>query len=70
MAVRIGGKEIAAVYSAALTAGQDGPEELRRFRKAIVEHSGEEPEIGDYAIWPLGRINEDDFSVPFGRGEM
>ena len=64
MAVRIGGKEIAAVYSAAVSAGRDGPEELRRFRQAIVELSREEPDIGDIQIWPLGRINEDDLPFP------
>lgn len=69
MAVRIGGKEIAAVYSAALNAGRDGPEELRRFRRAIIEQSREEPEIGDLQFWPLGRINEDDTS-PFPVGDL
>lgn len=64
MAVRIGGKEIAAVYSAAVAAGRDGPTELQRFRRAIVEFSNEEPDIGDLQFWPLGRINEDDAS-PF-----
>lgn len=71
MAVRIGGKEMAAVYAAALAAGRDGPEELNRFRRAIVEHSGEEPDIGDLQWWPVGRVNEDDFdSGPFPRGDI
>ena len=60
MAIRIGGKELAEVYSAAVTAGRDGPEELRRFRQAIIEHSREEPEFADLQWWPLGRVNEDD----------
>lgn len=68
MAVRIGGKEIAAVYSAAVAAGRDGTEELRLFRAAIRELSHEEPDIGDIQIWPLGRINEED--SPFPMSEM
>jgi hypothetical protein len=70
MAVRIGGKEIAAVYSAAVAAGRDGPEELQRFRAAIRELSHEEPEIADLQFWPLGRINEEEFDGPFPRRDM
>jgi hypothetical protein len=68
MAVRIGGKEIAAVYSAAVAAGRDGPQELQRFRQAIRDWSNEEPEVGDLQWWPLGRINEDEFEGPFPPG--
>lgn len=60
MAIRIGGKELAQVYSSAVAAGRDGPEELRRFRQAIVEHSNQDPEFVDLQWWPLGRINETD----------
>jgi hypothetical protein len=67
MAVRIGGKEIAAVYSAAVNAGKDGPAELRRFRQAIIEHSNQEPEFADLQWWPLNRVNEDDI---FPAGEF
>lgn len=70
MTVRIGGREIAMVYAAAVRAGRDGPAELMEFRRTICDMSGEEPEIGDVEDWSLkdiGRINEDDFPLhPFG----
>lgn len=70
MAVRIGGREIGAVYAAALQAGKDPVAELKRFRAAIVEHSHEEPEIGDFNLWPVGgRVNMPEDEV-FPMGDM
>lgn len=71
MTVRVGGRELALVYAAAVHDGRDGPAELMEFVKALRDRSGEEPEIGDPEQWTLGnlgRINEDDSSPfpPFG----
>lgn len=70
MTVRVGGRELAIVYAAAVHSGRDGPAELMEFIRAIRDQTGEPPEIADPENWSLkdiGRINEDDFPLhPFG----
>lgn len=58
MAVIIGGKELAQVYSAGVAKHGDGPCEVRKFRALIRELSGEDAQVGDSVEFNLGRINE------------
>lgn len=67
MTVRIGGKEIAAVFVAGETAQRSGAQAVREFISIIREVSGEDAEIGDPELWKLGGINiEAERVPPFG----